>query len=731
MSERPERQTMLALRTVFLIMALVLVVSVLVTFQMGLLVIRGNEQIIERHIVIDELGDVLSTVKDAETGQRGYLLTGDEQYLEPFNDAKTRIHKEVDDVVKLAQVYDISTGDLTQYRSLVDSKLSELDNTITLHQSGKHEEAVQVVRTNLGKQIMDQIRDLSARMIDREEKGLNVLNDRARRLTFIRSEVFALVALVDLAFIYWAYRRIRRESLRRHAAAMELWKQMELQRVTLASIGDGVIVTDAAARITFLNEVAAQLTGWPAPEALGQSCTKVFNIISEESRQRAESPVDKVLREGVIVGLANHTLLIRKNGSEIPIDDSGAPIRDADGTVRGVVLVFRDFTEHKQAEQELRRAKGDAEAANVAKDNFLATLSHELRTPLTPVVAALSEWETNPTLPNILLSDVQMMRRNVELEARLIDDLLDLTRIVRGKLSLSPEVADVHKLVTSVTQMYQSDIRGKRLQLTMHLDAAKHFVYADPGRLQQVFWNILKNATKFTSEGGRIDLTTRNDRDGKVFIDFHDSGIGMNADTLTKIFRPFEQGDDETVKRYGGLGLGMTISRALMEAQGGDISAQSDGLGLGSTFVVAIPYVNEPECQPTPAPAPRPAPAKKSLRILLVEDHADTADIMSRLLRHLGHSVALADSVHEAMSLVNSSEFDLLMSDIGLPDGTGIDLIKQIRKTRDIPAIALTGFGMEDDIAACKAAGFNEHLTKPVSFQKLEMAVTQLANRPA
>ena len=588
---------------------------------------------------------------------------------------------------------------------------------------------MQMVRTNAGKQIMDQFRDLNTRLVDRENNELADLTETVRRLTLIRTEVYALVALVDLAFIYWAYRRIKRETLRRQAAALELWKQMELQRVTLASIGDGVIVTDAAARITFVNDVAARLAGWDAADAVGQPCTTVFNIINEESRQPVESPVEKVLREGVIVGLANHTLLIRRDRTEIPIDDSGAPIRAADGTVRGVVLVFRDFSEHKAAEIELRRAKESAEAANIAKDNFLATLSHELRTPLTPVVATLSEWEVNPTFPNTLLSDVQMMRRNVELEARLIDDLLDLTRIVRGKLSLNPEVADVHKLVSSVTQMYESDVRGKRLQLSMRLDAPKHFVFADPGRLQQVFWNILKNATKFTPEGGRIILHTRNDPDGNVVIDFQDSGIGMSAETLAKIFRPFEQGDDANVKRYGGLGLGMAISRALMDAQGGVITAQSDGTGRGSTFVVTLPCVNEPDCKQVPVAPARPAAAKRSMNILLVEDHADTAEIMSRLLRNLGHRVTQAESVQGALSQAAGSDFDLIMSDIGLPDGTGIDLIKEIRKTRNTPAIALTGFGMEDDIVTCKAAGFNEHLTKPVSFQKLEMAVSQFANR--
>ncbi len=724
------RHSIFGLRMVFLTMAIVLVVSVLSAYFMGRLVVKANEAVIGRHTVVDHLVNVLSTMKDAETGQRGYLLTGDDQYLAPFDEAKNRIDKEVDFLSKLAPSNDISAEDISRYRDLIHSKIAELDQTVNLRRSGHADSAIRIVRTDAGKKLMDDVRSLNSQLIDRQNAKLDSLNDRARWLNLLRTEVYAIVTFVNLGFIYWAYRRIRNESINRQLAADDLMKQKELLRVTLASIGDAVIVTDKESRITFLNHVAEELTGWSAEEALGQPCTAVFNIINEATRKLVESPVDKVLRLGVIVGLANHTVLIRKDGTEVPIDDSGAPISESDGTVRGVVLVFRDFSEHKRAETELRQAKETAEAANIAKDNFLATLSHELRTPLTPVVATLSEWEVNQTFPGSFLPDVQMMRRNVELEARLIDDLLDLTRIVRGKLSLTPEVADIHDLVTSVTQMYQSDIRAKRLQLVIRLDAQKHFVFADPGRLQQVFWNILKNATKFTPEGGRIALNTTNDQQGNVVVGFQDSGIGISQETLAKLFRPFEQGDDENIKRYGGLGLGMAISKALMDAQGGTITAQSEGVGRGSIFTVALPCVGAPDRKQAPTTAPRMVNRQRSLKILLVEDHGDTAEVIGRLLRSLGHNVSFADSVHSALASASAvdADFDLFISDIGLPDGTGIDFVKELRKTRETPAVALTGFGMEDDIADCKAAGFNEHLTKPVSIQKLEMVLSQFSN---
>ena len=322
----------------------------------------------------------------------------------------------------------------------------------------------------------------------------------------------------------------------------EVADQKELLEVTLKSIGDGVLVTDAESRITFMNATAENLTGWTNRDAQGQPCGTVFNIINETTRLLVESPVDKVLRLGAVVGLANHTVLIRKDGTEIPIDDSGAPIRSPQGGIRGVVLVFRDFSEHKKAGEELRKAKEDAEAANIAKDNFLANLSHELRTPLTPVAATLSMWESDHLVPDRLLPDLEMMRRNVNLEARLIDDLLDLTRIVRGKLTLTPEVADINDLIHSVAGMYQSEIQAKRLSLKMTPRAERHYVFADPARLQQVFWNVLKNATKFTAEGGHIEVTIQKPDTSRVEVIVRDDGIGMSAGSAGEAFPAFRAG---------------------------------------------------------------------------------------------------------------------------------------------------------------------------------------------
>ena len=291
------------------------------------------------------------------------------------------------------------------------------------------------------------------------------------------------------------------------------------------------------------------------------------------------------------------------------------------------------------------------------------------------------------------------------------------------------EVVDVHELLRSVSGIYRSEIHAKRVKLAMSLNAQHHHASADPGRLQQVFWNILKNATKFTASGGQIDISTADDPDGAIRIVFRDSGIGMSQQMLQRLFQPFEQGAEDTVRRAGGLGLGMAISKALIDVQNGSIAAASEGTDKGSTFTVTVPSVPPPE-HATDSNGDRERksrPQTRTLNILLVEDHADTARVMSRLLRRLGHTVEMSDSVAGALQLAQSGEFDVLLSDIGLPDGTGLELIRQIRQTNDMPAIALTGFGMDDDITKCKEAGFTAHLTKPVNFQRLEMVIQQVA----
>lgn len=714
----------------FLAMAALLIVTVAGTFLIGQRAIFYNHEVSRAHQTVDALRELMSSYKDAETGQRGYLLSGDQNYLIPYNNALGILPSEFTDLDQRADEGLLAHSDVEHLHQLGDLKLAELKQTIGLRETAAGlGAALPVVKSNAGEKTMEDIRDLVHQMILQKEQDTLVFERDSDIAGYVRSGAFAGTTLINLLFLLWAYTQIRREIAQRQAANEKLAREQQLTAVTLASIGDGVIVTDERGIITFMNQIALNLTGWQAADAFGQPCGAVFRIINENTRKPVPNPIENVLRTGLLQGLANHTLLIRKDGKELPIDDCGAPIRSPDGVTHGAVLVFRDFSSRREFEQNLRQAKEEAEAANIAKDNFLAVLSHELRTPLTPVLVTLTAWEQSNALPDELSEDVPTLRRCVELEARLIDDLLDLTRIIRGKLVLNFEVADVHALIQAVASMYRSDLDAKSIRVSLHLDAPSHHASVDPGRLQQVFWNILKNAAKFTPVRGSIDIATSNvDGDG-LQIKFTDSGVGMTQATLQRIFQPFEQGSAELVRRYGGLGLGLSLSKAFVEAQGGAISASSAGPGKGSTFTVSMPSISAPIEEAKPgAPAHNESAAAKPLEILLVEDHEDTARVLSRLLEKLGHHVRIADSVASALSQADRP-FDLLLSDIGLPDGSGNDIIRNLRQRHlDMPAVALTGFGMEDDIVKSREAGFTDHLTKPVNFQRLQILVQKIAD---
>jgi len=370
--------------------------------------------------------------------------------------------------------------------------------------------------------------------------------------------------------------------------------------------------------------------------------------------------------------------------------------------------------------QSAQKARAESDRANRAKDSFLAMLSHELRTPLTPVLTSVYALEQTAGLSDELRSSLQMIRRNVELEARLIDDLLDLTRVSKGKVQLNLEKVDAHLLLRSALEICQADIDKKHLTLATEFAAENVALWADPARLQQIFWNLIKNAVKFTPEGGRLEIRTQNGEDG-LRVEVSDTGIGIDADNLPKIFNAFEQGERS---QFGGLGLGLAISKALVETHHGKLIAESEGRDKGSRFTAVFPLAETTQAANESA-APSAPPAHKSMRVLLVEDHEDTNRSLTQLLRRRGYHVQPAHSVQAALEAAAHEQFDVLVSDIGLPDGSGIDLMEKLRNNHPIFGIALTGFGMEDDLRKSHEVGFNHHLVKPVDLNRLDALIQQ------
>jgi PAS domain S-box-containing protein len=798
-------------------------------------------------------------------------------------------------------------------------------------------------------------------------------------------ELLRSAALQNANSILLARRRVE-DSLRQKTE--ELAQQREWFQVTLASIGDAVITTDTESRVTFLNPVAENLTGWKLAEAVGQPLEKVFNIVNEHTRVKAENPIEKALREGCIVALANHTALISKDGKETAIEDSAAPIKNSAGKIIGAVMVFhdvteqrraqesvglnerfnraiiessrdcmktlslegtfiwlsgaaqkilcvtdvnellgkswvdlwsgedrlaaqaavtaaargdmgdfvgymkvggkdkwwnvvvtpildtdgrpekllavsRDVTERKKSDEALRRSEEElraladsmsqlawmaepdgnlfwynrrwydytgttleemkgwgwqkvhdpillpsviarwteaihlgksfemefplrgvdgtfrrfltranpiydvegkvarwfgtntdiefsklaeekittaldtAEQANKTKDHFIAALSHELRTPLTPVLALLSNFSEDTTISKAAAADLETIRRNVELEVRLIDDLLDLTRVTRGKLDLRYHHTQVSQIVDDAINTCLSDLNTKHVLLVREIKNPDQMIFVDSTRITQILWNLLKNSIKFTPQDGTITIRSYSSSYGdsnKITIEVEDNGIGIEPEHIKRVFDAFEQGDPAITRQFGGLGLGLAISRAIAESHHGTLTAISAGHGRGSTFTLTIPMGEEirevnagPAINPPAATAPQNAGrAKPALRILLVEDHADTANSLGALLRRRGFLVSITTNVADALKLAAMESFDLLISDLGLPDATGYECIKKIRQLQPIPGIALSGFGMEEDIQKSHTAGFSEHLVKPIRVTQLEEAIARI-----
>ena len=416
-----------------------------------------------------------------------------------------------------------------------------------------------------------------------------------------------------------------------------------------------------------------------------------------------------------------------QDGKERWVAERGRAVSDSSGEVTRFIGTMLDITVAKNAEMLLQRAKVAAEEANQAKDHFLAMLSHELRTPLTPVLMTIAALRREPTLSDDLRDDLEVLQRNVELEALLIDDLLDLTRIAHGKLELHNDAVDVHSTIEHALGISAGDLIGRKIQVNRRFEAREHHSWADHARLQQVFWNLIKNAAKFTPEGGRIEVSTRNNEAHQIIIEITDNGIGIDPAVMPKIFDAFEQGGRGVTSKYGGLGLGLAISKRVVDLHHGSIAAHSAGRGQGATFVVTL---NAMETSMLEGPVffleSDPAEASQ-IKILFVEDHKDTARVLGRILKNAGFEVSHAASLSKARELAAGRRFDLVISDLGLPDGNGLDLMKGLRDSQGLRGIALSGFGTDDDVAASMAAGFVAHLVKPVDWEQLRIEIERIS----
>jgi len=634
----------------------------------------------------------------------------------------------------------------------------------------------------------------------------------------------------------------------RQRAEGELAAERERLRITLASIGDAVISTDAEGRVTYLNGVAEGLTGWTQAEAVGRPLPEIFHIVNEQTRQPAENPALQALREGVIVGLANHTVLIARDGTERPIDDSAAPMLDGSGSPVGTVLVFRDVTERRQAEEaqarlativesshdaiisktldsvirtwnagaerlfgykaeeaigrsilliippdrldeekmilarlargeriehyetvrvakdgrqldisltispirdaegniigaskiardvtERRRAMEALREADRRKDEFIALLAHELRNPLAPLRNGLQVMRLAAGDAYAIAKARDMMDRQLSHMVRLIDDLLDVSRISLNKMELRRSRVLLADVVSSAVETARPALEAAGHKLTVSLPPEPVPLDADLTRLAQVFGNLLNNSAKYSDRGGHIWLTATREGD-QVSVAVRDTGIGIPAFALPTIFDMFSQVDRPTERSAGGLGIGLALVKGLVEMHGGAVEAASPGQGKGSTFTVRFPVLKDPAEPPSGTPAAGwPGSAGSNRRILVVDDNQDSAASMAMMLQLLGNEVRTAYDGIEAVELAEQFRPQVVLMDVGMPKLNGYEATRRIRERqwgRDMVVIALTGWGQDVDRARSKEAGCDGHLVKPVNLSDLETLLAELQGRP-
>ncbi len=480
-------------------------------------------------------------------------------------------------------------------------------------------------------------------------------------------------------------------------------------------------------------------------EALGQGCrAPIILLTGQGDRDLALEALEAGAADYLVKGDINAVMLERsiryalqqkRHALELEekvtertaaLEEANRALRDSEKRIRALL----DTTESARVSAEA--AKSRAEAATRAKDDFLAALSHELRTPLNPALLLATSLAEDPSVPATVRGDIEVIARGIALQAQLVDDLLDLTRITGGKLRLDLVSIDAHASMRHVHDILRADIQEREIKLTLELGAAQHVIKADAVRVQQIFWNVLKNAVKFTPAGGSVTVRSSNPPESPQVLAFEvtDTGIGIEAEMLNRVFDAFIQEEHGQGHRFGGLGLGLAITHRLVGLQSGKIQARSAGRGCGSTFRIELPLAAPKEQSPA-ALAPRRAAAEPLdvRRILLVEDHQETRTTLAKLLERRGHTVASAGTAEGARGLAAAETYDLVISDLGLPDGDGHELMAEFHARYALPGIALSGYGMDDDLARSRAAGFFTHLTKPVDIRVLESAIAAAPRR--
>lgn len=512
--------------------------------------------------------------------------------------------------------------------------------------------------------------------------------------------------------------------VKRLRAEYELRTQGRWLEVTLSSIGDAVITTDSRSHITFMNPVAEVMTEWNQNDAVGKPLSEVFVVINEYTGDPVENPAEKALREGAIVALANHSVLVSKNGARISIEDTAAPIA-LDDKIEGAILVFHDVSDRRQLEKQLMERAERLELANRRKNEFLTMLAHELRSPLAPIGNAIEIMRLLPDKPASLDQPQAVICRQVQHLKRLIDDMLDVSRITRGKMNMVRQKVDFAALVRLVCSDFQAQFYQSRIYLNTTIPSSEVWIDADTHRITQVLHNLLINAIKFTPPGGSTTVSLSVEGNYSV-LRVVDTGIGIDESVMPDLFEPFIQAAQSLDRNIGGLGLGLSLVKGIVELHNGRVNATSGGLHKGTTIAVELPLAEMKTPVETPDILKTSKGKIENHRILLIEDEPDAATTMSQLLELLGHQVYVARTGPEGLKKAAAVDPGIIFCDIGLPGLDGFAVAERLRQsetTSAITLVALTGYGDSEFIERAKKAGFDHHITKPANIDDIQLAL--------
>jgi PAS domain S-box-containing protein len=522
--------------------------------------------------------------------------------------------------------------------------------------------------------------------------------------------------------------------------AEELLKRaLAFDEAVMSSMGEGLYTVDSEGRVTFMNPAAQRLLGWTLEELVGK---KMHDVTHHTRRDGTPFPAAEcaglqVLREGKTLS-EFEDVFIRKDGAFFDVVYSSSPLHGESGAIGGLAVVFRDTSERKQAEQERtilltreQQARAEAEEANRLKDEFLATLSHELRNPLNVVIgyAEILRRSDESQSHEFVVRAADTIRRNALAQAQLVSDLLDLSRLQMGKLALNKQPVSISTIITDAIETVRTEAASKRIALNIDLDPEILVIEGDPVRLGQVAWNLLNNAVKFTPVDGEVKIALTKDGDDARLI-VEDNGQGISPEFLPYVFEIFRQADASSARRQGGMGIGLALVKQLAELHGGRVSAESKGVGAGARFSVWIPLY-KPGVSALASERTGATGALSKKFILVVDDSQETTEMLGKLLQLEGAFVESARSGAEALEIARRKNFDLVVSDISMPEMDGYQLLQKLRELpsmASVPAVALTGYGRSADIERAREEGFAEHLTKPLDLDQLLQVVRRLTD---